>query len=41
MSQRQQILPISDFIESLDYDDAFTHLTENYNLQDNRTSRVF
>ena len=34
MTQNQQILSIFDSIEFLDNDHTFSHLTENYNLQD-------
>jgi site-specific recombinase XerD len=41
MPQNQQILPIFDSIETLDHDDAFAHLTENYNLQDIEQAKNF
>lgn len=41
MTKTEQIMPIFDSIESLDNNDAFIHLTENYNLQDIEQAKNF
>jgi site-specific recombinase XerD len=41
MIQNQQVLPIFDSIESLDNDDAFTHLSADYNLEDIEHAKNF